>query len=225
MARADFVGLAVNAGRQAADAVAASVAEFCILFVGIPLAIAWFKMPGLLILAVWGGGLVAWLSTRDAAADPAPRIVPRLEVGFVAARFAVLGGLLTVAMWQALPHNFLDAPIDHTRLWAAIMILYPALSVLPQEMIYRRFIFRRYAKLLPPGRFRVAASAGAFAFAHIIFLNPWAVLLTGIGGVLFAETYARTQRIPYVWLEHALYGCLIFTIGLGRFFYTGTAWH
>lgn len=222
---ADFVGLAVNAGRQAADAVAASVAEFCVLFVGIPLAIAWLRMPLLLLLAIWGGGVVAWLATRDAEAEAPPPNTPRVEVGFIAARFALLGGLLTIAMWRALPDNFLDAPLDHTRLWAAIMVLYPALSVLPQEMIYRRFIFRRYARLLTGPRQRIAASAGAFAFGHIIFLNPWAVILTGIGGVLFAETYARTGRLRYVWLEHALYGCLIFTIGLGRFFYTGAAWH
>ena len=222
---ADFVGLAVSAGRQAADAVAASVAEFCVLFVGIPLAIAWLQRPGLLLLAVWGGGLVAWLASRDVEAGNPPAVSPRLEIGFIGARFALLGGLLTVAMWRAMPNNFLDTPFDHTRLWAAIMVLYPALSVLPQEMIYRRFIFRRYAKLLTGPRQRIAASAGAFAVAHVIFLNPWAVLLTGIGGVLFAETYARTGRLRYVWLEHALYGCLIFTIGLGRFFYTGTAWH
>jgi hypothetical protein len=46
-------------------------------------------------------------------------------------------------------------------------------------------------------------------------------LLTLIGGWFFAETYARTRSMRLVWLEHALYGCLVFTIGLGDYFYHG----
>jgi hypothetical protein len=35
--------------------------------------------------------------------------------------------------------------------------------------------------------------------------------------------FTRTQSFLAVVLEHALYGDLIFTIGLGRFFFTGAA--
>jgi CAAX protease family protein len=44
-----------------------------------------------------------------------------------------------------------------------------------------------------------------------------------IGGLIFAYRFARTRSFFAVWLEHALYGDLIFTIGLGRFFFTGVA--
>ncbi len=41
------------------------------------------------------------------------------------------------------------------------------------------------------------------------------------GGWLFADTYRQSRSLWLVCLEHALYGDLIFTIGLGTFFYHG----
>ena len=50
-----------------------------------------------------------------------------------------------------------------------------------------------------------------------------AVTISFIGGLIFAYRYTRTRSFLAVWLEHALYGDLIFTVGLGRFFFTGVA--
>jgi membrane protease YdiL (CAAX protease family) len=61
-------------------------------------------------------------------------------------------------------------------------------------------------------------SALIFAWMHLIFRNPLAVILTLVGGWFFAQTYARTRSLRLVCLEHALYGNLIFTIGLGEYF-------
>lgn len=71
----------------------------------------------------------------------------------------------------------------------------------------------------------IIASALAFGFAHVIFLNWIAIGMTTVGGLLFARDYARHRSLRLTCLEHSLYGCLIFTVGLGRFFYTGAAWH
>ena len=49
-----------------------------------------------------------------------------------------------------------------------------------------------------------------------------AVALCVIGGWLFADTYSRTRSLWLASAEHALYGCLVFTVGLGRYFYGGT---
>ena len=92
-------------------------------------------------------------------------------------------------------------------------------------MIYRRFLRRRYAPLFGQGAGFVAASALAFGFAHILFLNWVAIALTLAGGLLFARAYTAHNSLGLVCLEHALYGCLIFTIGLGQYFFTGAAWH
>ncbi len=105
------------------------------------------------------------------------------------------------------------------------MVLYPLLSVWPQEMLYRSLLFHRYRALFRTDIALILVSALAFGFAHVIFLNWIAVAMTVAGGFLFARDYARHRSLPLSCLEHSLYGCLIFTVGLGRFFYTGAAWH
>ena len=42
-------------------------------------------------------------------------------------------------------------------------------------------------------------------------------------GLIFAYRFTRTRSFLAVALEHALYGDLVFTIGLGQFFFTGVA--
>ena len=46
------------------------------------------------------------------------------------------------------------------------------------------------------------------------------VLLTVIGGLLFGWTWLRTHSIWLVSLEHALFGCFAFTVGLARYFHS-----
>jgi membrane protease YdiL (CAAX protease family) len=160
------------------------------------------------------------LVTRPSAQE----LERRRQTGAVLLRFVVLGTLLTLFVRFAMPSEFLDLPRHHAALWLAIMLLYPLLSVWPQEVIFRRFFFARYQAIFGNAGL-VAASALAFGFAHIIFVNWVAVSLTLAGGAIFAADYARYRRLGLACLEHSLYGCLIFTIGLGRYFYTGAAWH
>ena len=44
-----------------------------------------------------------------------------------------------------------------------------------------------------------------------------------IGGALFAWRYERSRSFWAVWVEHVLWGWLVFTVGLGVFFFTGVA--
>jgi membrane protease YdiL (CAAX protease family) len=111
---------------------------------------------------------------------------------------------------------------ERPQLWAAIMLFYPLLSVYPQEMLFRAFFFRRYGPLFGSERAAVVANALVFGWAHVFFPSPViAVALTIVGGWLFAATYRRTGSLRLAWLEHALYGNLIFTVGLGEFFFSG----
>jgi membrane protease YdiL (CAAX protease family) len=135
--------------------------------------------------------------------------------------FVLLGGLLTAATAVLSPETWLNLLRSRPVLWAVIMVAYPLLSVYPQELIWRAFFFHRY-RLLFPGRWAmILASSLAFGYVHVLFLSPLAVVLTVVGGVLFAWTYERTGSILASSIEHALYGCLIFTIGLGEHFYAG----
>jgi membrane protease YdiL (CAAX protease family) len=103
------------------------------------------------------------------------------------------------------------------------MVLYPALSVYPQELIFRSFLFHRYAPVFGEGVGLVAASAAAFGYVHIIFGSWFSVVASGIGGWIFATRYLRTQSLFTASAEHSVYGILVFTIGLGRYFYHGAA--
>jgi len=196
--------------------------EYVLIYGGAPLLLLEFRLRGVMIGMLWGGALLAWFVTRGV--QPAPHHVGQ-ELRALFLRFLVLAPPIVVFAWWFWPESFLSLPRTHIRLWLLIMVLYPLLSVWPQEMLYRALLYVRYEPLFGRGVGFIAASAGAFGFAHVIFLNPIAVIMTAIGGFLFARDYARHRSLRLSCLEHSLYGCLIFTVGLGRFFYTGAAWH
>ncbi len=111
-----------------------------------------------------------------------------------------------------------------------IMIGYPLFSVIPQELLFRVWFCRRYGTAFgdPSGEAGqapvglIVANALAFGWAHVIFENVAAVLLTTIGGALFCWTYLNRGSLLAAWLEHAVYGCWIFIVGLGWWFYGGS---
>jgi hypothetical protein len=59
-------------------------------------------------------------------------------------------------------------------------------------------------------------------FVHIALGNWISVVLSTIGGFLFALTYQQSESLILACIEHAIFGNFIFTIGLGQFFYHGT---
>lgn len=134
--------------------------------------------------------------------------------------FFIFALLTVLAIAVIRPEYLFDYPRHKTSLWLAILIFYPLLAVYPQELFYRAFLFRRYRSLFTTDRTMILVSALTFGFAHIIYGNIPAVFLTLIGGYLFALTYQRSGSILVVSLEHALYGCLLYTIGLGQFIHT-----
>jgi membrane protease YdiL (CAAX protease family) len=121
----------------------------------------------------------------------------------------------------AFPDRFFDLPRERPLLWAALLVLYPVASAWPQELVFRAFLMHRYRPIFGEGRLAVAASAIAFSFMHVVYMNWPALLLTLPAGALLALTYRRTGSVAASTLEHALYGILVFTLGLGRYFGVG----
>ncbi|MGB9444599.1 MAG: CPBP family intramembrane glutamic endopeptidase, partial [Candidatus Acidiferrum sp.] len=137
-------------------------------------------------------------------------------------RDAVLLLLLGLAV-RIFAHQLLFWLLKHAPwFWALIMLLYPLVSVYPQELLYRAFFFHRYRPLFGSGWTMVLASACAFGFVHIMFRNWLAMALCAFGGLLFGLTYQNSGSLLLVCLDHALFGNFIFTIGLGRLFYNGS---
>lgn len=117
------------------------------------------------------------------------------------------------------PEYFLQFPLTRPQLWIAVVLLYPWLSALPQEFLYRHFFFRRYARLFRNPWTMAAVSAAAFAWLHLMYESILVMTMTFLGGWLFALNYSRSRSLLRVWVEHALYGIAIFSSGLGRYFY------
>lgn len=90
--------------------------------------------------------------------------------------------------------------------------------------MYRAFFYERYKSLFAHPNSLIAVSALSFGLMHLIFGNWVAVVLSAAGGFMFSRTYMHTRSLALVTAEHALYGVMIFTVGLGRYFFTGAAW-
>jgi uncharacterized protein len=144
-----------------------------------------------------------------------PQLVP------VLLRDVILLILLGLAVRIFAPEFLFSLVRRQPLFWALIMLLYPLLSVYPQEFLYRAFFFQRYQPLFGSGRGMIAASSLAFSFVHIIFGNWLAVGLCCLGGLLFSLTYQRSGSLLLASIDHALFGNFIFTIGLGQFFHHG----
>jgi len=202
------------------------VVEFLLIFVGLPLGYRFspVRVPALPLLWLVAG-YALWQLLRD----------PRFDRGKLWNAGAVhgqAGGILTVflvfavLLWRAVvwlaPALGWSLISPHPVFWAIVMVAYPVASVYPQGVLYRAFFFERYTALFPGKWAMIVASAGAFAFLHIIFRNWLAVDLTIAGGLLFAWRYDKTKSLAASGFEHALYGCWLFTVGLGQFFYHGT---
>ena len=215
----------LGAGRRAEAGVTGRdlrlAAEFAVVFVGLPLVMAlrippqwlWPVMIGLTVAAAVLLSATPGFRWRSLAGA---RVDGRV-LGLAALAPAVASALL---VWWLVPDRFLALPRRAPAMWLLIMALYPLLSALPQELIFRALFFGRYRRLFPSERVAVAGNALVFGLAHLMFWNWVAVALCVAGGAIFALGYLRHGFLQAV-LLHALCGGILFTSGLGTFFYHG----
>lgn len=125
--------------------------------------------------------------------------------------------LLAVCAYLVTPDIFFILPREELPFWLLTLAIYPIVSVIPQELIFRTFFFHRYKGIIPSKTFRWLLSTLCFAFAHIVYGNWIAVGLSLCGGLLFGYRYMQTRSTMLVVIEHSLWGCYLFTLGLGVF--------
>ncbi|NMP30776.1 CPBP family intramembrane metalloprotease [Thalassotalea sp. M1531] len=128
--------------------------------------------------------------------------------------------LLLVVLYSIAPEHAFTLPLQHTQLWLLTLLIYPLVSVVPQEIIFRTFFFHRYKKIIPSKAWRWIASSMCFGLAHVVYANWIAVILSMFAGILFGYRYMQTRSTPIVILEHTLWGSLLFSTGIGMFFLT-----
>ena len=107
--------------------------------------------------------------------------------------FAVGLGIAIVTILRYRPDLFLSLPRKNPALWGLIMLAYPVLSVYPQGIVFRAFIFERYRGLFTADWAIVLASALAFSYIHIVFRNSLALALTLLGGLSVRATVSANR--------------------------------
>ncbi len=110
-------------------------------------------------------------------------------------------------------------PLENFKFWFVLMVAYPLLSVLPQELVYRVFFFFRYKSLFKNNeKFLLIINTLLFSFGHIVFHNIHSIFITAIVSPIFAFAYLKRSFLTCLIL-HSIGGQIIFTLGLGKFFY------
>ncbi len=130
--------------------------------------------------------------------------------------------LLGLLVYLAKPELFLHWPLNEPWMWVTTLLIYPLVSVIPQEIIFRTYFFHRYKRILPSRYARWAISTFVFGLAHLVYGNWVAVVISWIGGGIFGYRYMQSKSTPVVVIEHALWGSFVFTIGLGSYLVMST---
>ena len=184
-------------------------------FAVIPAIIVWLKMPFLAFVILWILSLIWWRH------HPPSLLWPKASaLKGVFLRAAGVAMILGVGSFVVHPQQMFAFPLDMPLRYALVMLIYPFLSAFPQEIVFRPLFWSWFSHLSPQAR--IVWNALAFGIAHIVFMNPIAVVLSTIGGLILAYHYERHRNLVLVWIEHVLYGWLVFTLGWGTYFFHGS---
>lgn len=201
--------------------------EFTLIFIALPLIgfglrahLANWLIPALIILMSVCGMLLL--------GDPQFKRFRLTSLGEFSAvkrrlfSFFFIGALFSGVFYSIMNQgNWFIMPRTSFNDWLLLLVLYPLLSVLPQELIFRTYFFHRYKRIMPNKTVRIVISASVFALAHIVYANWVAVLLAFLGGLLFSYTYAQSRSTFVCVIEHSLWGLWMFTLGIGQYLDAG----
>jgi len=147
------------------------------------------------------------------------KIVPNINWNFfwkqTILKFIIISVLTSLFVWFTNRGNFFNVMINKPTLWLFFSFVYSFFSVYPQELIYRTFFFHRYQSLFRQNSQFIFFNAIVFSLGHIFFKNTLVLIITFLGGILFAITFNRTKSTFLVSIEHAIYGSWLFTVGMG----------
>ena len=133
-----------------------------------------------------------------------------------ALKFSIIVILTTLFVWYTENDNLFNVVLNKPLMWIGILFVYSVFSVYPQELVFRTFFFQRYKGLFLKDGVFILINAMLFSLAHLIFKNGLVILITFLGGLLFAFTFNKSKSTLLVSIEHAIYGCWLFTVGMGE---------
>tara|TARA_R110000868_G_scaffold404922_3_gene683750 strand:- start:7296 stop:7922 length:627 start_codon:yes stop_codon:yes gene_type:complete len=130
-------------------------------------------------------------------------------------KLLIISVLTIIFVWFTNKEALFNVLINKPKLWIFILFIYSIFSVYPQELVYRTFFFKRYQSLFKNTNLFMFLNAIVFSLGHIFFKNSLVIILTFLGGILFAITFNKTKSTLLVSIEHVIYGCWLFTVGMG----------
>lgn len=194
------------------------IAEMVLLFVMVPVSFVlnysvWFKI----IVGILGFAYIIYvlLKAEGIRFKMSQQLKWRKFFKRVIIQLILIAIITGSYVWLVDRPNFLWVVINKPYLWLLMLFVYSVFSVYPQEVIYRTFFFKRYQSLFVNQNFLLLINAVLFSMAHLFFKNTLVLIMTFVGGILFAFTFLKTKSTLLVTIEHALYGCCLFTVGMG----------
>jgi membrane protease YdiL (CAAX protease family) len=193
--------------------------ELLIIFVFIPISFAFDYAPILkLVIGVIGFSYITYVLFK------VEKIKVRIEKNSnwrafwksTSIKFLGIAIVTFLFVWFTDKESLFAVLLNKPKLWVLILLFYSLFSVYPQELLYRTFFFKRYKTLFKNEYVFIFINALLFSLAHLFFKNTLVLLLTFLGGVLFAFTFKKTKSTFLVSIEHSIYGCWLFTVGMGN---------
>ena len=204
--------------------------EFITLYILIPLLLFFTGSRLGIYIALWSGGFYAFFNLRNAPDFSWSRLwhgdgwaKAAQRTAFL--RFVILAIALAVVTQILVPEKLFSFPRNRFPLWGVVMVLYPLLSIVPQELCYRSFYFARYKDMVTDKTAGMLINGAMFGFSHIILNNWIAPTFCAIAGTILAHSYQQHRSLKWAVIEHALYGNWVFTVGIGWYFFTGNWRH
>lgn len=192
--------------------------EFFLIFIILPVSFALdypFVLKAFLAISGFVYVIYVLLKVEGNKFRVAPDLKWREFWKHVVLKLLIIAGLTIGYMMLTSPIDLFHVLYEKPKLWILILFAYAMFSVYPQELIYRTLYFQRYAPLFKSRSLFIFINAIVFSLAHIFYRNSLVLLMTFLGGILFALTYAKTKSTLLVSIEHAIYGCWLFTVGMG----------
>jgi membrane protease YdiL (CAAX protease family) len=192
--------------------------EFFIIFIVLPISFA-LQYPWQIKLIIGFLGFLyiifILLKIEKNTFKIAPNLNWKLFWKETIVKLVLIALITSVFVWITDRESLFEVLRNKPKLWIFILFIYSIFSVYPQELIYRTFFFQRYQALFSNEKLFLFLNAIVFSLGHIFFKNALVMVLTFLGGILFALTFNKTKSTLLVSIEHAIYGSWLFTVGMG----------
>lgn len=192
--------------------------EFFLIFIALPVSFVFdylFLIKAILTIIGFIYVVYVLLMVEGNTFKIAPNLDWKAFYKHVGIKLLIIAFMTIVYVWFTSKSDLFIVLYEKPKLWVIILFAYAMFSVYPQELIYRTLFFQRYRKLVQSKTLFIFANASLFSLAHIFYRNPLVLLITFLGGILFALTYDKTKSTLLVSIEHTIYGCWLFTVGMG----------